>query len=271
MGNLILCQAKPAERPYYVAELGIHLYSAEELCYFIYHNVLMIDASFPDDRLLDFLHQLEQFKLEDRVRRMREQSGLYEILYVILQDLRYFNGAELFAFRKQLEQLSQTSTAGRLKQKGDALFERGQYYNAVRIYNQLLSSDCRELADSDYVGRIWTCKAACLARMENYGEAMECLQKAYALTREVSLLEKMYVLERLKGRDAMPIGLEKLVSPPILEQFRSNFENRMNLAQYQGKALEAAALKDKPEPERSEAYLELLFRWKEEYRKNQIS
>ena len=45
----------------------------------------------------------------------------------------------------------------------------------------------------------------------------------------------------------------------------------MNLAQYQGKALEAAALQDKPEPERSEAYLELLFRWKEEYRKNQIS
>ena len=270
MGNLILCQAKPAERPYYVAELGIHLYSAEELCYFIYHNVLMIDASFPDDRLLDFLHQLEQFKLEDRVRRMREQSGLYEILYVILQDLRYYSSSELFSFRRQLEQLSQTSPAGRLKARADSLFEREQYYGAVRVYNQLLSSESREMADSDYVGKIWTCKAACLARTENYSEAMECLQKAYALTREVSLLEKMYTLERLQGRDAMPAGLEKLVSPPILEQFRSNFDNRMNLARYQGKALEAAALEDKEEPERSEAYLELLYRWKEEYRKNQV-
>ena len=36
-------------------------------------------------------------------------------------------------------------------------------------------------------------------------------------------------------------------------------------------SLEAAALMDKQEPERTEAFLELLYRWKEEYRKNQTT
>ncbi len=57
----------------------------------------------------------------------------------------------------------------------------------------------------------------------------------------------------------------------MLEQFRSNWDKRWQLAAYQGKALEAAALQDKAESERSKAYLELLFRWKEEYRKKQLS
>ena len=40
-------------------------------------------------------------------------------------------------FRKQLEQMSASSAAGRLKAKGDALFARGKYYSALRIYNQI--------------------------------------------------------------------------------------------------------------------------------------
>ncbi len=272
MGNLILCDSRPAERPYYVPELGIHLYNGEELSYYIFNNLKLIDENFPDDRLADFLHQLDEPRLEERVRRMREQGGnLYEILYAILQELRYYNSSELFTFRKQLEQMSTTSPANRLKAKGDMLFGRGQYYNALRIYNQVLSLETRELANSDFVGRIWMNRGACYARMENYPEALESLQKAFVLTRDASLPEKMYVLNVLMGHDELPLGLENVVNEENLAQFRSNLENRRKLAQYQGKALEAAALMDKPEPDRTEGYLELLFRWKEEYRRNQIS
>ena len=272
MGNLILCRATPAERPYYVPELGVHLYTGEELRFYIYNNLLLIDDSFPDERLFDFLHQLEQDKLEERVRRMKEQgAGLYELLYVILQDLRYYSSAELFSFRKQLEQLSLSGTAGRLKAKGDALFARGKYYSALRIYNQVLSLDSREVSGRDFAARIWTSKGACYARVEDYSDAMDCLRTAYSLTRDAALPEKMYVLNVLMGHDEAPLGLENIVDEARLEQYRDNLANRRNLAQYQGKGLEAAALLDKQEPERTDAFLELLYRWKEEYRKNQAT
>lgn len=272
MGNLILCKTKPAARPYYVPELGIHLYTAEELSYYIYNHLLLIDESFPDERLTDFLHQLEQDKLEERIRRMREQAaGLYEILYVILQDLRYYSSAELFAFRKQLEQMSASSAAGRLKAKGDALFARGKYYSALRIYNQIQASDSRENANNEFASRLWISKGACYARVEDYREAMHCYGQAYVLNRDSSLPEKMYILNVMMGKDEVPSGLENVISEEKLEQYRSNLANRRNLAQYQGKGLEAAALMDKQEPERTEAFLELLYRWKEEYRKNQTT
>ena len=118
---------------------------------------------------------------------------------------------------------------------------------------------------------IWQNKAACYARAEHYAEAMENLKNAYLLTRNTGLAEKMYALNRLMGKDEVPEPVRAAVTDEMLEQFRSNWDKRRQLAAYQGKALEAAALQDKAEPERTKAYLELLFRWKEEYRKKQLS
>ena len=41
MGSLILCRSAVAKHPYYVPELGIRIYSGEELSYFIYHNLML--------------------------------------------------------------------------------------------------------------------------------------------------------------------------------------------------------------------------------------
>ena len=123
----------------------------------------------------------------------------------------------------------------------------------------------------DFTARIWTNKAACYARVEDYPDAMDCLRRAYAVSRDAALPEKMYVLNVLMGKDEAPVGLETVIDETKLAQYRSNLANRQKLAQYQGKGLEAAVLMDKPEPERTEQFLELLFRWKEEYRKNQAT
>ena len=271
MGNLILSRPAEIKRPYYVSDLGVHLYSAEELCYYIYHNAVLIDESFGDERLLDFIHQLDQPRLEERILRVKEQGGLYDLLYAILQELRYYSSSELFNFRKQLESLSRASLAERTKAKGDSLFARGQYYGAIRAYNQVLDQDGRELADGEFVAGIWKNKAACFARTDHYAEALADLKNAYILTRDPGLAEKMYALNRLMGQDEVPEPLKEQISEETLEQFRSNWEKRWQLAAYQGKALEAGALEEEPEPARSQAFKELLKSWKDEYRRKQLS
>lgn len=123
MSGLILCREKTVTHPYYVKELGLHLYTGEELSYFIYHNILLINEEFLDERLFDFLEQLGETKLCERARRLKEQAGLFDVLYLLLQELRYYSTAELFAFRHRLEELSECSFSARLKAKGDYLFE----------------------------------------------------------------------------------------------------------------------------------------------------
>ena len=82
MSGLILCREKTVTHPYYVKELGIHLYTGEELSYFICHNILLIDEDFVDERLFDFLEQLGETRLCERARRLAEQAGLFDVLYL---------------------------------------------------------------------------------------------------------------------------------------------------------------------------------------------
>ena len=36
--SLLLCRQEQVEHPYFIEELGIHLYSSQELCYVIYNH-----------------------------------------------------------------------------------------------------------------------------------------------------------------------------------------------------------------------------------------
>ena len=84
MSGLILCREKTVTHPYYVTELGIHLYTGEELSYFICHNILLIDEDFLDERLFDFLEQLGETRLCERARRLSERYGIPAFLYDVV-------------------------------------------------------------------------------------------------------------------------------------------------------------------------------------------
>ena len=268
MSGLILCREKTVTQPYYVKELGIHLYTGEELSYFICHNILLIDEDFVDERLFDFLEQLGETRLCERARRLAEQAGLFDVLYLLLQELHYYNTAELFAFRRRLEELSEASAGARMKAKGDYLFECGQYYHAIRVYEQVMESGSSELADSEFVAKIWHNKGCCNARLEIFDEAMYCMEKAYRLTKDTALLEKMFVISELGG-ERIPHAADDVITPNMRRQFRTDLDDRKKLAMYTGKALEVATVMDKAPEKREEECRSLLARWKEEYRRNQ--
>ena len=39
----ILCQVKRAKVPYYIENISMNIYSIEELCYYMYHNIYLFD------------------------------------------------------------------------------------------------------------------------------------------------------------------------------------------------------------------------------------
>ena len=49
--SLILCRQEPVKIPLYIEDLGIHIYSSQELCYVIYNNPLLVLEDFIDSRL----------------------------------------------------------------------------------------------------------------------------------------------------------------------------------------------------------------------------
>ena len=94
------------------------------------------------------------------------------------------------------------------------------------------------------------------------------MEKAYQLTKDAMLLEKMFVISELGG-EHIPHAADDVISPNMRRQFRTDLDDRKRMAMFAGKALEAATAADKAPEEREEAYRTLLARWKEEYRRNQ--
>ena len=55
MGKIILCRGQRTDKPYVTPQTDIKLYSAEELCYYIYNNIYLIGQDLIDDNLIQFL------------------------------------------------------------------------------------------------------------------------------------------------------------------------------------------------------------------------
>lgn len=55
MAGFILCRSKYAEKPYYISNMAINIYSMEELCYYIYNNIYLIGADLVDEGLIKYI------------------------------------------------------------------------------------------------------------------------------------------------------------------------------------------------------------------------
>ena len=52
MSGYILCQVKRAKNPYYISNISTNIYSIEELCYYLYHNIYLLDETIINEQLL---------------------------------------------------------------------------------------------------------------------------------------------------------------------------------------------------------------------------
>ena len=76
--SLILCRQEPVTVPLYIEDLGIHLYSSQELCYVIYNNPLLVLEGFIDKRLTEFLRsELRMPFLAERVEKWMDRLNLH--------------------------------------------------------------------------------------------------------------------------------------------------------------------------------------------------
>ena len=82
MSDYILCQVKRASLPFYVENISKNIYSIEELCYYFYKNIYLIDESIINERLCNWLKdELGLSKLYEKLYRIwkkkRERVHLF--------------------------------------------------------------------------------------------------------------------------------------------------------------------------------------------------
>ncbi|MEI3176576.1 MAG: hypothetical protein V8S96_09190 [Lachnospiraceae bacterium] len=254
MSGLLLCRDGKAKKPYPVPELGISLYSAEELCYYIYHYVFLLEPDFVDEELLEFIGTgLGLSGLEAKIRRwIAEEADLSQVLYMILQDVHYYNETELAAFRAQLEWLKKAKPFGAgQKESGLYLLGTRKYEAAIRAYDQIEAGEPDGGMTREFMGALYHNKGMACIGLFDGPRALSCLEQAYENLEQESLLKEIFLLCQMEPELELPSAIKTAVLAEQQMKWEKNIKLSCTHLRYSGNAKEDGALWETNDPEKS--------------------
>lgn len=268
MSGLILCNDIKVKNPYPVAELGISLHSAEELSYYIYNYVFLLENDFISETLLYFIGtELAMPKLEEKIRKwVADKSDMAQILYMILQDIHYYSEAELAVFKAQLEWMRRAKPSERTKKKADYLLQKRKYAGAIQLYDGIVSGEQDTGMTREFMGALYHNKGVAYTGLFEAEKALDCLEKAYEMLEREEILKEIFFLCQLDGELELPEAM--MLAVPAEQQFRwkEEYETLYKHLRYSGSGKEIGELWEKDSIRRKAGIQKLLTQWKQEYR-----
>jgi tetratricopeptide (TPR) repeat protein len=181
MSELWLCREKKADIPYYLETEGVNIYTIEELCYFLYHNLYLLNDNILNTQLYNWLSQelhLPRLAAALSDGQKQGQNVLWCAL-LILTEGGIYTTAELFEFRALCLEMGNKSEFECGKIRADHLLRNGRYLNSIREYHKLLLLDLAEGSYPILVGDIWHNMAIAYAGLFLFHEAANYFRKAY--------------------------------------------------------------------------------------------
>lgn len=195
MGGYILCQTSKAKKPYFIDNISTNIYTLEELCYYLHHNLYLIDQTIINEGLCTWIG--EELNLPKLAVRLKPHVGKFasaeDILYPIFKEINYLTYEELRVLNMRLQKYDREDPVVRKKKKGDSLVENGIYVNAIQVYQELLMRKDLEEIQRGLTESLYHnlgCAYSYLFQME---KAMECFWEAYQCAQS-ELALKHYLL-----------------------------------------------------------------------------
>lgn len=202
MAGFILCRSKYAKKPYYISNMAIHIYSLEELCYYIYNNIYLIGTDLVEEDLLTYIEQeLEEPDLAKELDFLvKQNAGLSELVMTILRYTDYYSEAEIGELRDVIEKLDTQNALERLKARADNFLGNRRYDSAVCNYELIVYGKPDKTLSMEFYGNVWHNMGVAHGLMFSFQEAGICFQMAYELNHnEVSLKAYCATQGLLKG------------------------------------------------------------------------
>ena len=190
MSSYILCQVKRASMPYYIENISTNIYSIEELCYYFYHNIYLLDETILNEHLCDWLRkELGLEKLYKRLYKVLEEGlGTSEFILAVFKEINYLTHKEFKELNEKLNLLELQPVVLREKKKGDYLVENKMYVNAIRIYENALQKEDKDGLGEQFSGGIYHNMGCAYLHLFQFADAAQCFLKAYQVLRTKQVL-----------------------------------------------------------------------------------
>ena len=266
--SVIFCRREQVSHPYYIENLGVHVYTSQELCYVIYHHPLLAMDDFINQSLIDFIrNELDMgFTALKMERRIKAGENADETLFLFLKECGYYTSGEINGLRQKISGFRKLPVLEYVKKNADYLFEYKQYGKAIASYIQILEDVRYSRMDQRFQGRIWNNLAACYARVFQLGKAMEAYEQAYEKTGDETVLEKIFYLTKLDSK----LSVKEAYQPAVTEEKKGAWEGAFVKAGELAKdCKEQETLRElftKDPIRRMEGAWRMVEGWKQEYR-----
>jgi hypothetical protein len=192
MRGYILCQIKRAKFPYYIESISTNIYSIEELCFYLYHNVYLIDDTIINERLCDWLkEELGLTKLYTRLYEHLEQGdGMGNFILPIFKEINYLSYDSFQKMQGVITQIEALPLASRLKLKADYLINNAMYTNAIQSYHSILKEGKNSALPNHFYASVWSNLGCGYAKLYLFKEAAACFYEAFQIERVMNIYEK---------------------------------------------------------------------------------
>lgn len=234
MSGMMLCSAA-AKKPYYLKDMDINIYSIEELAYFLYHHLYLVDEEFFSEDLIVYLEEeLHQDLVAKGIRQAKTHGGgLTEMISFVVKAASYFDAEELSKFQKELDILGSKSSLERLKAKGDILLSCKKYNSALECYKYIMMKRRDPALQPHFYGSVYNNMGVISARMFKYKNAASLFRSAYKISRDLLMLRHIVMSDMLGGeKEILAKDIDKFHIPEkIVEECKS----RINAARLAAK------------------------------------
>jgi tetratricopeptide (TPR) repeat protein len=275
MGKLILCSGARAKTAYVFRSTGIRVYSMEELCYYLYNHIYLIEEEIYHDALIDWIDQ--ELQLTERAEKLRllkkQKADVKTIITVILCSTDYYTELEIKGMLKRLDEIIRMPKSKRACMKANYSLNQRKYSEAAAEYEKLLQAEeAKDLSPEDY-GDILHNLAVAKLHITGFKEASELFRQAYERNqKEESLKQYLYTLKLSGNDDIYQRTIDDYQLSDELKQTIEDFINeKMEEIKYTEQMIIIQSLKQLKEKGQMMEYYrqteELIEGWKSEIRK----
>ena len=133
-----LCLLRQAEKPYYIESIRTAIYSLEELCFYMYNNVCLIDDTIINEKLCDWIR--DELHLGKLYRQLYEQlekkDGAAFFVLPIFREAGYLTNQEMREFQEKLAKLQRKLA----RQKKGSRNSRKTKHKIARLHRYIADS-----------------------------------------------------------------------------------------------------------------------------------
>ena len=260
-----LCSTKTAARPFYIGSIGTRIYSLEELCFFLYHNLCLIDEDIASPLLVEWVREdlgLKTLakKLSDALERPDKDVSYFVL--PVFQEAGYLPVGESRRVREELTRVQVQPQENRLKSRADYLLKGGRLQAAVLMYRGILENRSEGKLSASFYASVWNNLGCALARQFCFREAADAFLNGWKTFQTRELMRK-YV-------STLPLFLSEREYREKLEEFGADHVLTGKIQEYNATVARKAQEKAASVQEHDKKSADILEELKEEYRRSTV-